>query len=266
MYTRMREISFPLVSLGSRRESAPDVKAVAAWIAARHGQTADLISYELDTLLAVQKPYAAEPATGGEFYDERLREVFGISETKLVQEFELKKDTLADDAVLAARTAKGCRFSMPSPLSLGIEDGYFQDEDEFEEAAVEAFFRVCREQRDLGISGHVILSEKPTDIELEGLRGRKFLWTAPADQLERLLEVSRDVVIDGSEAARLEELADSYALRNVYLRDADAASLKTALEAVDADHLFTAGYAPEAEQENYWKELAELRVKKEETE
>ncbi|MDO5845345.1 MAG: hypothetical protein Q4Q04_00310 [Methanocorpusculum sp.] len=286
----MREFSFPVVSLGSRRESAPDVKAVAAWIASRHGQAADIISYELEMLFEQQLPYAAEPAAGGEFYDERLREAFGVQDGRLVQDFELTPSAIAEDMAVLSPRVKGCRFSLPSPVSLGIADEYFKDEDEFQSAAVDIFLRLCREQRDAGVSGHVVLSDAPVDIELEALHGRKFLWMCPADRLEQVLEVSRDAVLPGDAAGRIAELADSYALRNVYLCDPDAASLLTALETVDADHLFVAGYGrgacdrggerSDARQKHdceacdrggdgqgeYWHSLAGIRVKREEAE
>ena len=265
----MRTLSFPLVSLGSDAELLPDTADIAEWIAKIKGNEADFISYETDTLLQAQHPAVLYPAAGGKFYTPRLYEVFGIKDTILSNAPELTISTVAGDVRLIKRTAKKSgfsqfRFSLVSPLSLEYTDKYYHDEDEANEALCSAYSALCREMRDLGVSGTVILSDSPKEIELELLHGNKYLWSVPENSLEDVLEFSRDIVLPAASVPRLDELSDSYTLRNVFIKDADAASLGKALETIDMDHLFTAGYRAADAEKDYWKKLSELEVTAEE--
>ena len=60
----MREIVFPLISLGSPAEEMPDAADVAEWISKIKGNTADIITYNLQSSLSAQKPHAAETCAG----------------------------------------------------------------------------------------------------------------------------------------------------------------------------------------------------------
>lgn len=261
----MRKLSFPLVSLGSDAELLPDTADIAEWIAKIKGNEADFISYETDTLLQAQHPAVSYPAAGGEFYTPRLYEVFGIKDNVLSNAPELNISAVAGDIRLVKRTVKKSgfsqlRFSLVSPLSLEYTDRYYHDEDETDEVLCSAYSALCREMRDLDVSGAVILSDNPKEIELEQLRGNKYLWSVSEEALEDVLEFTRDVVLPASAVPRLEELSDSYTLRNVFIKDADAVSLGKALETIDKDHLFTAGYRAADAEKDYWKRLSELQV------
>ncbi|MBQ0106911.1 MAG: hypothetical protein KBS37_03265 [Methanocorpusculum sp.] len=265
----MRTLSFPLVSLGSDAELLPDTADIAEWIAKIKGNEADFISYETDTLLQAQHPAVSYPAAGGAFYTPRLYEVFGIKDTLLSNAPELNISVVAGDIRLVKCTAKKSgfgqfRFSLVSPLSLEYTDRYYHDAEEANEALVRAYSTLCREMRDLGVSGAVILSDSPKEIELELLHGNKYLWSVPEEALEDVLEFTRDVVLPAAAVPHLEELSDSYTLRNVFIKDADTASLGKALETIDKDHLFTAGYRAADAEKDYWKKLSELRVSAEE--
>ncbi|HJJ30853.1 MAG TPA: hypothetical protein O0X97_01230 [Methanocorpusculum sp.] len=256
----MRRISFPLTSLGSDAESVPDAAAVAAWISGVKGNEADLISYETSALLAAQQPYAASPAAGGAFYTPRIEEVFGIRDGVLSNAPELNAGSVINDIELAKKRIKHFSFSLPSPCSLNIADSYYPDEDERQDDLCEAFLRLTREMRDADVAGAVLLSEVPTEIELESFQGKKYLWSVSAGALESVLEFSRDIVLPAEDVGRLAELADSYTVRNVYLKDADSSALMTALETVDRDNLFTAGYRKCDSGDEYWKSLSEVSV------
>ncbi len=256
----MREFSFPLTALGSDAAPTPDFTDVSAWIAKIRGTEADVISYQTDTLLARQIPHVAIPAAGGRYYRRRILDAFGAPEGDLGNAPDMQTATIEDDIVLARKSAKTCWFSLPSPGLLELIDQYYHDSDELMEAVTDAYIRLCRVIRDCGILGCVLLSETPTDIELEKLHGLKYLWSSADTALETVLEQTRDVVIPASAVSRLAELADSYAIRNIYLKDADRESLKTALETVKPENLFTAGYAVTDAPKNYWKDLANVTV------
>ncbi len=263
MYTAMREVSFPVVSLGSRRESSLDVSQVAAWLRTKKGSEADIISYETGTLLSAQLPAVSFPAAGGEFYAARMKSALGADENgRIIHEIYPDAGLISDDVRDAVARVAGCRFSLPSPSALGLKDVCYADTDDYEEAVTDAYLCLCRGMRDLGVSGHIFLAMRPSDYELERFGGRKFIWATPADQLERVLESTRDIVIESRAVERLSALADSYQIRLVYLLDADTRSLSDALRVVDFDNLFIAGYAPGEDMKNYWKNLAELKIAK----
>lgn len=257
----MRELSFPLHALGSDAKTQIEIPDLAAWIADIRGTEIDILSYQTKILLEDQAPFATVSAAGGSYYTPRLLEAFGAPEGVLTNAPELNTAAIETDIKIARKTVKSCRFSLPSPTSLDITDEYFQDFDELMEAVTDTYAQLGRAMRDNGISGCVILGESPSEIELERLHGTKYLWSTPASDLETILEHTRDVVIPGSEIAQISNLIDSYAIRNVYVTDANTQCLKTALETIDRDHLFTAGYAYADVPETYWKDLADLKIK-----
>ena len=254
----MREIVFPLMSLGSPAEEKPEAADVAKWISGIKGNTADIITYNLSSSLSAQKPHAAEPSAGGEFYTPRIKAVLGF-EDKVTQDFLLDAEPILDD--LRAVKIKNCGFAVPAFSSLNLVDAYYKDLEEFFAAGAEAYKFISRELRDNGAVKVILHAECPSDLELETLRGRKYLWSVSDVGLESVLEFSRDIVIGFESANRLEELLDCYQIRNVYIRDADAEALKTALKYFDKEYIFTAGYG---DGEEYWKNLAELKIKTEE--
>lgn len=254
----MKERVFPLISLGSPGAELPNAADVAAWIAGKKGNTADIITYTLDNTLKSQKPYAAEPAAGGEFYKPRILEYLGV-EDKMTQDFIHAAETIRDD--LRAVKIKNCGFALPAFSALNITDAYFKDAEEFEAAGAESYKTLCRELRDAGALRTILHAESPSELELETLRGKKYLWAVPKEELERVLEAARDIIIDAESVSYLDELLDCYQIRYVYISDADADSINRALKHFDKEYLFTAGYG---DGEEYWKNLAELKIRIEE--
>jgi len=254
----MREIVFPLMSLGSPAEEKPDAADVAKWISGVKGNTADIITYNLQRSLEDQKPYAAEPAAGGEFYTPRIKEVLGF-EDKVTQDFLPDAESIHED--LRAVKIKNCGFALPAFSNLNLTDAYYKDSEEFFAAGAETYKFISRELRDNGACRVIFHAESPDDLELELLRGKKYLWYVGGSELERLLESARDIVIDTDSISRLEELLDCYRIRNVYIRDADTSALKNALKYFDKEYIFAAGYGDGSE---YWKNLSELKIKTEE--
>ena len=254
----MREIVFPLISLGSPAEEMPDAADVAEWISKIKGNTADIITYNLQSSLSAQKPHAAETCAGGIFYTPRIKEVLGF-EDKVTQDFLLDAEPIRDD--LRAVKIKHSGFALPAFSNLNLTDAYYKDSEEFFAAGADAYKFISRELRDNGACRVVLHADFPDDLELEVLRGKKYLWSVPDSELERVLEMSRDIVVDFKSASRLDELLDCYQIRYVYIRDADSEALKTALKFFDKEYIFTAGYGDGSE---YWKNLSGLKIKTEE--
>ena len=254
----MREIVFPLTSLGAPAAEKPEAAEVAAWISSVKGNTADIITYNLYRSLTEQKPFAAEPAAGGEFYSARITRMLGTNGS-VTQDFALDASAIHDD--LRAVKLRNCGFALTAFSALNLTDAYYKDAEEFAAAGADAYKFLSRELRDCGAVRTILHAESPDDIELETLRGKKYLWTVPDSAIERVLETARDAVVDAESVQRLEELLDCYQIRYLYLRDADAESLRHALMFFDKEYIFTAGYG---DGEEYWKNLSELKIKTEE--
>lgn len=258
----MHDLSFPLHALGSDVNTQIEILDLSAWIAKKRGSEVDILSYQTETLLENQVPFAAMPAAGGAYYTPRLLDAFGAPDAVLTNAPELNTKTIETDIQIARKTTKSFRFSLPSPASLSLSDEYFHDSDELMESVTEAYTRLGRFMRDIGVFGCIILGDEPSEIELERLQGMKYLWSTPASALETVLEHTRDIVVPRMGIARIAELINSYAIRNVFIKDADTECLKTALKTIDSDHLFTAGYATEEAGKPYWEELANLKIQK----
>ncbi|HJJ55011.1 MAG TPA: hypothetical protein O0X50_02880 [Methanocorpusculum sp.] len=256
----MREFSFPLHALGSDAPARIELPDLAAWIASIRGTEVDLISYQTDVRIAAQVPSVSIPAAGGSYYLPRLLEAFNAPDAILTNAPELNTAAIETDISIARKTAKTCRFSLPSPASLSVTDDYFHDSDELMEALTDTYAQLGRCMRDNGVSSCVILGDNPSEIELERLHGMKYLWSTSASALETVLEHTRDIVVPGTEISRIAELIDSYAIRNVYIKDVDAPCLGAALEIIECDHIFTAGYADAEDTKTYWENLANLKI------
>ncbi|HJJ47323.1 MAG TPA: hypothetical protein O0X32_03635 [Methanocorpusculum sp.] len=252
----MRELVFPVVSLGSAGLKNPDVADVAEWIGNHTGMIVDITTYQIDRLFS-QQVGVTEPAAGGEFYAARICSALGVEEHKIIQEFTLELEDIAGDFRFIPKKTV---FSIPSFFSLGLEDTYFYDDDEFAENGMIAFKKLIREFRDRDVSRIILHAEEPTELELELLTGRKYLWKTSAEHVKSVLETTRDLVLATDDIGCLSELFDSYEIRNLYLLNATAESVSVALKFFDREYLFCTGYAPLDANETYWKNLLELKI------
>jgi len=261
----MRKLTFPVRSLGSATPADPDVSALCEWIHSRIGKETDLTTWNIEMTLKAQLPFVEFPTAGGNYYASRIMDSFNtICDGKVTGDFELNAQAILSDVTLANSIKKHCWWSIPSPSSLKIEDAYFGDAEEYKVALSEAIRKLCREMRDADIVGHVFVSEKVDEIELEYFSGKHYLWVVPDTELETVLEVQRDIVITTEGVSHLSDLLNSYDIRNVYVRDADVESLTTVLRYFDPEYINICGVAPEKEQNTYWKELAGISIIKSE--
>ncbi|MDO5844349.1 MAG: hypothetical protein Q4Q53_04305 [Methanocorpusculum sp.] len=244
----MRTLTFPVISLGSELPKFPKADALADWVKSRYGKESDIISWAVEETVKEQKEFVAFPSAAGEFYRKRI-------EDALSDDFSFDMKAVSDDVETVRRYFKDCRWSLPSPLSFTNSK-----KDDDADDVINAFSKFFREMRDDGISGHILLSDNPEDIELEEFSSRKFLWVTPSSKIEMILERSRDIIIDSKDIGLLEDLFDSYNIRYVYVKDADSASLMKTLEMFDADYVCVCGTAPCDDVADYWKKLSEVSV------
>ncbi|MDR0980756.1 MAG: hypothetical protein LBL85_03090 [Methanocalculaceae archaeon] len=258
----MRERSFRVRSLGSAKPAVPAAEELGDWIRRHAGTAADLTTWEVEETLRSQGSEVWFPAAGGIWYRDRILAAFpNVSEQRISGEFDLHAADISADCMIAAGIRKGCWWAVPSPQALHLTDGYFADEDTASEAVTDAVTRVCRVMRDTGATGHVLVYDGvPDAVDQEHFSGKRFLRYVPDAFLEIVLEVQRDLILSADAVPRLAELSDCYTIRQVYVTGPTTEALAEVCRLFDPDNVFCAGTAPEVEQEEYWKNLAELRV------
>jgi len=203
----MRELTFPLISLGSSAIENPDASDVALWIHENKGAVADLTTYQIHRLFSFQKGCVTIPAAGGDFYGVRIAEALGSHDGVIEEEFLLDSRGLKEDLhFLPPKTV----ISFPSFTQMGLVDKYYKDYDDFLDSGTIWYLKVCRELFDQHVPRLIVHSEHPSDVELERVHGKHYLWWAPAEYYETLLETSRDLVLMADDVSHLGALIDSY--------------------------------------------------------
>lgn len=254
----MREAQFPVISLGSEKPEIPDTETLVTWIHSHKGKTADLTTWNIETALSAQKT-VSEPCAAGRFYEDRMLHAFGIQNGTLENEFETDFADIAQDISAALKIRKHIRWSVPSIPA--ITDRYFRDDDTFSEEYAAVFGRFCRFMRDEGIDGHVLCGNAD-EIMLETCTGRKYIWYCEAKEYEKLLEGGiSSLVCKPEDIGLVCSLNDSYDIRKILVCDATREAMESLLETFDPEILFTAGYAPETEQETYFENLSGIKAR-----
>ncbi|MDR3102371.1 MAG: hypothetical protein LBU24_03980 [Methanocalculaceae archaeon] len=259
----MREVSFPVRSLGSAKPVSPTVTDLGEWVRLHKGQATDLITWEVEETLKPQVPAATIPAAGGVFYGDRITAAFSnVANGHISDEFDLRTEDILADCRAAGKIVRGCWWAVPAPQTLHLADAYFDDDDEAAEALADAMTRICRLMRDAGAAGHVLIyDDDPGSMDLEYFLGKRFLRYVPDAFLENVLEVQQDLILSAEAVPHIAELANSYTIRQVYVTDPDAKTLIEICRLFDPEEILLAGTAPEAEQQGYWEGLAELRIR-----
>jgi hypothetical protein len=238
----------------------PDVSALAGWVAERRGCAGDLISYQLETMLAPQKDAGITlPCAGGKFCRDRLLESFiGIEDGILTGETGIRPDTLNADAVELTSLIRGAWCAFPAPHLLNISDGYFGDADEACDALMELYRQAMRTMRDAGIGGNVLICDRADETELMALARQKVFFFHPAPRrtdLEAMLEYQRQIAAGPDQLEVLFALSEEYDLRRLILLDPDDESITLALSHLDPDQVTIGGYCSNS-CDTYWKDLA----------
>ena len=146
-----KKVALKTESLGAEDIKNPDVKELSSWIAGQRRTSCDLVTYKTEALLKSQKNID-RPCTGGIYYRRRIEEsIDGLKCGFLRSEPALLKEDLIYDAERVSKIRKGTRIALPSPTSLGIEDVYHKDHEEFLSSLCDIYSKIMREQRDAGI-------------------------------------------------------------------------------------------------------------------
>jgi hypothetical protein len=242
----------------------PDVTALAGWVAVHRGMAADLHAYRLERSLAPQLTAGiTRPCAGGLFCGERLREsLFGLSGDTVTDEIAVETGTVREDAGRIAAQKKGVWCAIPAPHELGIADGYYRDEDEWNDALAGVYRTVMRAMRDAGIGGHVLLCGKMNEAETALLsRENVFFYpTAPdKESLRILLEHQRRVAAGKKMLETVIDLANEYDLHQLIVMDPDDEAIRLALSYLDPDQVTVGGYCTDT-CDTYWGNLVDAAV------
>lgn len=253
-----KQRKIPVRSLGSDVPE-PDVGKLAKWAGGRKGKPGDLLTYQLDYAFRDQLDALVDfPCAGGPFYAERwLKSIGGLDEKTVRNEMYAHPDLVLEDAIEIAKTKKGSFFAIPSPSSLGIEDRYFGDKDEFRTVLYEVYRTLMREMRDCTIAGHVLIVDTVEEEDMAALAGKKAFFFIPnpsRTDLELLLEYQRDIAIPKSRIPDIEGLLDQFPIGRILLLDPDEDAFRELLAVRDPDTILTAGFCTESF-DTYWQDL-----------
>ncbi len=237
----------------------PDIPALAGWVAAHRGMQADLLTYRLDQSLAPQRPAGITlPCAGGRFYADRILScllgITGVSGKKAVDEIGVQSGAMVEDAGSITTQQKGAWCAMPAPHALGIEDTYYHDEEEWNDAITGAYRTLLRAQRDAGIAGHVLIGDTATDAECARLTRQNVFFFVPApdrESLACLMEHQRQIAVPRKLLDLVFDLANEYDLHRLIILDPDAEAIALALSHLDPDQVMGGGYCT-ANCEGYW--------------
>lgn len=242
----------------------PDLAALTEWIAEHRGRLADISTFRLDQSLAPQIPAGiGTPCAGGKFYGNRIREtIAGITDCRATGELHADTPAVIEDAAAIVVQKKGAWCALPAPHALGINDAYYRDADEWNEAICGTYEILMRAMRDMGVPGHILISDRADDAELTALAWQKVFFFAPEPDRETLagiLEHQQQVAIRPSQLDTLFDLMNEHTVRRVFLLDPDDAAVEHARSHFDPDQIVGAGYCTE-ECDEYWKDVVTKSV------
>jgi hypothetical protein len=248
-----------LRSLGSEYTTDPDSKILIKWIAEQTGSRCDLVSYNIETSLLAQKNVDV-PCTGGIYNSKRLYEsIGGLKTGALCSEPYPVLEDMSLDAQRVRKIRKGCYMGLPAPSSLGISDYYFNDHRDFISALCEVYGKLMREQRDHGIKGHILISERFSGIELEELSGPKNFFFSPSGGskvISSILEFQQQIAIFPEKLDILFEVMPEYEVKSVTVVDPGENDYERLLSEFDPGSISTGGYCRGCETD-YWDRLKE---------
>lgn len=246
--------NLPVWSFGGE-EPDPDLATLASWVGRQKEVACDLLSFKVETSLADQKGLD-RLAYGGMFYADRLRDSLGgIRSGFLREEPWIRAETLRDDASRAVAFSRKVWAVLPSPMHLKIEDGVFDEREEYEGALCGMYRLLMREIRDAGVYGTIIIGEQFSAIERELLPGRRvFLHSLSGSSraVSGILEVQSSLSLPAGRLSVLPDLLDEYEIRSLSVIDGSEKEFSGLLSYFDAENLIAGGYSP-AGGKKYWE-------------
>jgi hypothetical protein len=239
----------------------PDVPALAAWISGHRGIPADIITYQLDQSLSPQLSAGIMlPCAGGKFYKERIMKcLLGVDEGTATAEIDLEPSDIQQDAARIVMQKKGAWCALPAPHLLGIKDGFYNDEEEWNDALAGIYRTLMRTMRDSGICGHVLVGDMVLEPEIASQNVFFFQPDPGRDDLAYLMEHQLQVAVRKNLLSVLLDLTGEYDVKKIILVDPDPASVSQALSCLDPDQVIAGGYCTDSCQD-YWKNLVQSAV------
>jgi hypothetical protein len=255
-----KRLNLPTRGLGAEI-GLPDVAELAAWVADHRGCSADIISYQLDHSLAPQIAAGIMvPCACGRFYGDRIRSCLnGIQDDVVHEEIDVQTGILIEDAALLTAHGNGIWCALPAPHGLGARDGYYNDEDDWQDALFGAYRTLMRAMRDAGTAGHVLICERAEEMEIAALARQKvfFFQQAPdRTALETLMEHQRQIAAGIDQLATVFDLANEYELHHLIIVDPDAEAIRLALSHLDPDKVTAGGYCT-GNGDAYWRSVVD---------
>jgi len=259
----VKKRTIPTRSLGAE-PGVVDIPMLASWVAKHRGKSGDLISFQLDQTLTPQLSAGVSiPCCGGKFYRDRIMEcLIGIQNNQAVNEIGISTTPVIEDAVNIVAHKKGAWCALPAPHLLGIQDAYYGDKDELNDAINGVYRTLMRSMRDAGIAGHVLICDQVEDAEISALTRQKVFFFHPRPDrecLQTLLEYQRQVAVDTDHLDVVFDLSDEYDLHQVIVMNSDKESIALALSRLDPDQVMAGGYCTEG-CEQYWKSVVDSAV------
>jgi len=258
-------VPLPTRALGAE-PGIPDRAALAGWIAERRGKAADLHTYRFDISLVPELAAGITyPCAGGLFLRERIcGSLTGLNPARDTVTGDLHADTgfLTQDARLLVAERKEVWCALPAPLTLGVTDRYYGDNDEWCEAITSAYRTLMRAMRDEGIGGHVLICNRVDEQEISRLVGKKVFFFVPEPgqpDLALLMEYQRQAAIRPALLDTAMNLANQYEVHRWIVVDPDEEGIRRVLLQADPDQVMAGGYCT-AGCETYWHDLVQGAV------
>lgn len=259
----VKKHTIPTRSLGAE-PGVVDIPMLTSWVAEHRGKSGDLMSFQLDQTLAPQLSAGVSiPCVGGKFYQDRIMEcLIGIQNNQAVNEIGINTTSVIEDAVDIVAQKKGVWCALPAPHLLGIQDVYYGDIDELNDAITGVYRTLMRAMRDSGIAGHVLICDQVDEGEISALTRQKVFFFHPGPDrecLQTLLEYQRQVAVDTGHLDVVFDLSNEYDLHQVIVMNSDKESITLALSRLDPDQVMAGGYCTEG-CEQYWKSVVDSAV------
>jgi hypothetical protein len=258
--TMGKRLSFPTRSFGSD-PLPPNPMTISRWVSERRGREGDLITCLLEQGIQLQMNAGISlPCSGGLHYRDRWKAAFtGLTEQAITAELGVFHHDVRRDAEDLAHIREDLWISVPAPHVLALEDRYYGNTEDADHAIFSVYKTLMREQRDVGIRGHVLLCKTVQRDELESLAGKKaffFPHNLNRKSLGILLEYQQTVALKPGQLRLITDLMDEYEVHSIVLLDPEEQDLRQALFIRDPDQILCGGYCTTSCEE-YWKILVE---------
>jgi len=255
-----KKVTLKTKSFGAEDIKNPDIQELSEWVSVQRRVSCDLTTYKTETLLKSQKNIGS-PCTGGIYYRTRIKEsIDGLKDGFLRCEPGLLREDLIYDAGRVAKIRKRASVALPSPSSLGIEDVYYGDYEEFISSLCGIYSKLMRDQRDAGVMGHIIISDRFSPVELEELSKYRTFFFSPsgnASVLSSILEYRQDIAVYPNKIPVLKEIMAEYEVNSLTVVDGVKSDFNGLMDYFDPENVISGGFE-RPDGYDYWKKISEV--------